>query len=160
MFPIQCKEILPIDHILLTSISIRGALGPLTIWVTKDENNTLDTNLTKWKKIYSQTHKPNYRNFVQLELSESIKLKPGEIKGVYIHSALPGDQAIVYDNHYGQMNRSDTLEDSFVKIHAAVAHVSNTPFGDVPIWGWGNAWRVNRKFVGRISYGIVYKLWQ
>jgi len=32
MFSIQCKEVLPVDHIVITSISIRGGLGPLTVW--------------------------------------------------------------------------------------------------------------------------------
>uniref|UniRef100_A0A7S2II40 Uncharacterized protein n=1 Tax=Helicotheca tamesis TaxID=374047 RepID=A0A7S2II40_9STRA len=39
------------------------------------------------------------------------------------------------------------------------AHVSERPFGTRPIWGWGNPWRDNREFVGRVSYGAVYKLW-
>ena len=28
-----------------------------------------------------------------------------------------------------------------------------------PIWGWGNAWRDAREFVGQVSYGAVYRLW-
>ena len=28
-----------------------------------------------------------------------------------------------------------------------------------PIWGWGNAWRDGREFVGQVSYGAVYRLW-
>lgn len=39
------------------------------------------------------------------------------------------------------------------------AHVSPTVFGQDPIWGWGNAWRDRREFVGRLDYGTVYKLW-
>ena len=39
------------------------------------------------------------------------------------------------------------------------AHVSPKLFGTQPIWGWGNASRDNREFVGKISYGVVYKLW-
>ena len=31
--------------------------------------------------------------------------------------------------------------------------------GQDPIWGWGNAWRDRREFVGQLSYGCVYKLW-
>jgi len=127
-------------------------------------NNTsfvIDTNQSKWVKIYEKSHKPNFRNFVELDISSTpIILYPGEVKGIYVHSTLPGDQAIVYDNHYGDMNKSDTPEDDFIKIREALAHVSETPFGTVPIWGWGEAWRLNRKFVGSVSYGIVYKLWQ
>jgi hypothetical protein len=44
-------------------------------------------------------------------------------------------------------------------VQAGLAHLSNTPFGRRTIWGWGSPWRENREFVGRLSYGIVYKLW-
>jgi len=120
-----------------------------------------DTNPSKWYRVYKETHKPSFRNYLDFNVSceIKIKLKPGEIKGIYIHSTLPGDQAIVYDNHYGTLRKSDTLEDPIIKIHPALAHVCEIPFGTIPPWGWGNAWRKNRKFVGRISYGIVYKLW-
>lgn len=37
--------------------------------------------------------------------------------------------------------------------------MSNLPFGRRTIWGWGSPWRENREFVGKLSYGIVYKLW-
>ena len=95
MFPIQCKEVLPIDHIYISSISVRGALGPLTIWVTKDKhddaddnsigNRSLNTNPSKWRKVYSETHKPSFRNYFDFNVSCAIKikLKPGEIKGMY-----------------------------------------------------------------------------
>lgn len=40
-----------------------------------------------------------------------------------------------------------------------LAHLSNLPFGRRTIWGWGSPWRENREFVGKLSYGVVYKLW-
>ena len=27
------------------------------------------------------------------------------------------------------------------------------------MWGWGSAWRSGRVFVGRMEYGVRYKLW-
>ena len=50
-------------------------------------------------------------------------------------------------------------EDDKIAIHTGKAHLSFVPFGQEPIWGWGNAWRDRREFVGQIQYGTVYKLW-
>jgi len=208
MFPIECREVLPVNNIVITSVSVRGRLGPLTVWVSKEDRweetelcaSTWETKsegqqkrrsqrqhcqqhrrLTRqqskqqrsseekgiircdprqWTKIYEKLHPPSFRSFVDLDLSsDPIVMHPGQVRGIYIHSTLPGDQAIVYDNHYGLMNRSDTPQDDFVRIRTALAHVSETPFGSTPIWGWGDAWRKDRKFVGRVNYGLVYKLW-
>jgi hypothetical protein len=52
-----------------------------------------------------------------------------------------------------------TFDDQFLTVLPGRAHVSPKLFGTQPIWGWGNAWRDNREFVGKISYGVVYKLW-
>ena len=37
MFPIKCKRSLPVQKVVINSISVRGRLGPLTVWVTKDD---------------------------------------------------------------------------------------------------------------------------
>lgn len=50
-------------------------------------------------------------------------------------------------------------QDDKIAIHTGKAHLSFEPFGQEPIWGWGNAWRDRREFVGQIKYGTVYKLW-
>lgn len=62
---------------------------------------------------------------------------------------------MVYDN---QQNIK-THDDNFLTVLPGRAHVSTEVFGTRPIWGWGNAWRDHREFVGKISYGVVYKLW-
>jgi hypothetical protein len=75
--------------------------------------------------------------------------------------------AIVYDNATtnmfgGAMNNnvsSIRYQDDKISIHSGKAHLSFEPFGQEPIWGWGNAWRDRREFVGQIKYGTVYKLW-
>jgi len=197
-FPIQCKAILPVDHLVINSISVRGGLGELSVYISKEnplesgenpsspsgnrENNeNVPYHLRQhqrengngnggsavkmgkiimkekyWDKIYEQKHGPSFRAYQQLDLSANpIVLKPGEIRGVYIHSTLDNDQAIVYDN---QQNIK-THDDQFITVLPGRAHVSTTVFGTRPIWGWGNAWRDNREFVGKISYGVVYKLW-
>jgi hypothetical protein len=178
-FPIQCKAILPVDHLVINSISVRGGLGELSIYISKEDpsgenpssssgnrengNGGSAVKMGKiimkekyWDKIYEQKHGPSFKAYQQLDLSANpIILKPGEVRGVYIHSTLDNDQAIVYDN---QQNIK-THDDQFITVLPGRAHVSTKVFGTRPIWGWGNAWRDNREFVGKIAYGVVYKLW-
>lgn len=212
MFPVECKEVLPVERLVITSLSVRGRLGPLSVYVSKDpdeeasaqqqqpagnaataasicakkcknsssssssssrpyrvttkKKNRITADASQWVKIYEKTHPPSFSTYSKLDLSASpIVLRPGQVRGIYVHSTLPGDEAIVYDNYFGRsshMGGRDTdeiPEDSFLVIKPAMAHVSETPFGVTPIWGWGDAWRRDRKFVGRLDYGVVYKLW-
>jgi hypothetical protein len=165
MFPVKCKNILPVDHILITSLAIRGDLGPISVWVTKDDIDgtfhmdmhssasqnraksmrQIDMKKSQWVQIYSKEHEPSKRVYTQLDLSENpIRINPDRIRGIYIHSELDGDTAIVYDNKRDTIKR---YEDSFLTIFSGRAHVSTEPFGRIPIWGMGNAWRDNREFV-------------
>mmetsp|Transcript_29416 Transcript_29416/g.43221 ORF Transcript_29416/g.43221 Transcript_29416/m.43221 type:complete len:419 (+) Transcript_29416:214-1470(+) len=158
MFPVKCKDILPLDHLVINSVAVRGALGPLTVWVTKSEDLNGEIQLSKkhWTKIYQKEHQPSFVGYKELDLSANpIILKPGQVKGIYIHSTRRGDEAIVYDNKAKQK----TVDDSFITILPGRAHVSEKVFGSIPIWGWGSAWRDNREFVGQLKYGAVYKLW-
>lgn len=110
----------------------------------------------RWTKIYERTHSPSFVGYCELDLSSNpVILKPGQVKGMYIHSTLRGDAAIVYDNK----EKPKTHDDSFITILPGRAHVSQRIFGSIPVWGWGSAWRDNREFVGQIKYGACYKLW-
>ena len=200
MFPIKAKRSLPIHQIVINSISIRGRLGPITVWVTKDEEAYRDEELKRlaieeaaaaasssaaaaasaasaasdptsspvtkkskynlrarfsrksskssstssnqravrpvegqismrkrdWIKIYEKEHGPSFRTYTRLDLSaHPIILRPGEVRGVYIHSTLEGDEAIVYDNKHQRL----THDDPFLQILTGRAHVSERPFG-------------------------------
>lgn len=138
MFPVKCKEILPLDHLVINSIAVRGALGPLTVWITKSEQLGGEIVMSKkhWSKIYQKEHQPSFVGYKELDLSANpIILKPGQVKGIYIHSTRRGDEAIVYDNKAKQK----TVDDAFITILPGRAHVSEKPFGAIPIWGWGSA---------------------
>jgi hypothetical protein len=184
-FPIQAKRVLPVDHIIINSICVRGKLGPLTVWVTNDDTSEMSDYGTgvsplplrydlrnrgqtlrqsqmvmkakHFTKIYEKTHSPkSVQEYEELDLSQSpIILRPGQIRGVYIHSSRPDDKAIVYDNQ----QKLKTYDDQFLSVLPGRSHVSPEAFGSTPIWGWGTAWRDNREFVGKISYGVVYQLW-
>ena len=204
MFPIKCKDLLPVDHLVIKSVAVRGRLGPLTVWVSnRDANRSLDNedrnrrrssrsssrsirsvlsgrhdqnregrgealpsedhrvplHPSSWTKLYEKKHDPCPRGqYTELVFNEPVRLRPGEMRALYIHSTLAGDQAIVYDNsYYGSSDKR--FEDDKLSILTGRAHVSTTCFGQDPIWGWGNAWRDRREFVGRLAYGTVYKLW-
>lgn len=189
MFPIRAKNILPIEKIIIQSVAVRGQLGNISIWisnaVSKSSNHTsrgvinnsnhqnMNTSLFRlspkyWTKVYEQEHKPSRRVYKHMDLTtstEPVVLLPGEVRILYIHSTLESDAAIVYDNTQtnpfgGPMNASSIrYEDDKIAIHTGKAHLSFVPFGQEPIWGWGNAWRDRREFVGQIQYGTVYKLW-
>mmetsp|Transcript_43757 Transcript_43757/g.74699 ORF Transcript_43757/g.74699 Transcript_43757/m.74699 type:complete len:402 (+) Transcript_43757:108-1313(+) len=158
MFPVKCKDTLPVDHVIINSVAVRGALGPITVWVTKDENLNGEISMAKknWTKIYEKEHAPSFVGYKELDLSTNpVIMKPGSVRGIYIHSSRRGDEAIVYDNKVKQK----THDDSFITILPGRAHVSEKVFGAIPIWGWGSAWRDNREFVGQIKYGACYRLW-
>lgn len=171
MFPVKCKDLLPLDHLLIKSVAVRGRLGPLTVWVSNRDQHQLQQGEGErpphfrirldpayWTKLYDKRHGPSRYEYKELVLDTPIRLVPGETRVIYIHSTLPGDQAIVYDNSYLGQNVK-RYEDDKLAIMTGRAHVSNDVFGQEPIWGWGNAWRDRREFVGRLNYGTVYKLW-
>jgi hypothetical protein len=176
LFPVKCKDLLPIDHLIIKSVAVRGKLGPLTVWVSNENAVAPPTppqgaqsgnaqseyrfrlSQKYWTKCYEQTHKPSFRTYKTLELETPIRLQPGQVRAIYIHSTLPGDEAIVYDNsYYGASTKR--YDDSKLAIMTGRAHVSTRVFGQDPIWGYGNAWRDRREFVGKLDYGVVYKLW-
>jgi hypothetical protein len=103
--------------------------------VSKDEGNNgeISMNKKKWIKIYEQTHKPSFVGYKELDFSANpIVLRPGQVRGIYIHSTRRGDEAIVYDNK----EKQKTHDDSFITILPGRAHVSEKVFGSIPIWGW------------------------
>lgn len=51
-----------------------------------------------------------------------------------------------------------TYQDRVLKVLPGYAHLSNRPFGTRGFWG--RPWRSNREFVGRMQYGVRWKMWQ
>ena len=170
---------LPVERVVITSIAVRGHLGPMTVWVSnnseddsdnysstgndtrqKSFRNVITLNSDQWTKIFSQTIPSSPHRYKKLDLSHSpIIIQPGQVRGIYVHSSLQSDQAIVYDNYNSRQDYKRN-SDATISILPGLSHVSPVPFGRAPVWpGWGDAWRRNRKFVGKIEYGVVYRLW-
>ena len=54
-----------------------------------------------------QVHPASRNEMVELKFTEPVKLRPGQSCGLYVHSALPGDEAIVYDNQRSRFTYQD-----------------------------------------------------
>jgi hypothetical protein len=157
MFDVQCKGKddggLPVEFLQIDSISIRGDLGPITVWSTPTSRRSTEHSEEEWSCLYEKEHTPSRQHYQKLELTQPIRLAPGESCGLYVHSKLPGDDAIVYDNQRERV----TYEDKVFRVLPGMAHLSNRPFGRHGMWGF--PWRQQREFVGNISYGVGYVLW-
>ena len=78
--------------------------------------------------MYQHNHTPSTRKFVEFFLDSPIRLKPNETRGVYIHSALPNDRGIVYDNSRMWSGNNPRVKDDFIQVSSAYAHTSYDPF--------------------------------
>lgn len=160
MFNCCCDTDLPAKYMEIQILHVRGDLGPMTVWMTSDTYERKREDESQWKKVYQGNHEPSPRprrgqpvQYTALKLNEPVRLRPGESCGLYVHSALPGDEGIVYDNGKGHV----TYQDRVLKLLPGCAHLSNRPFGTRGFWG--QPWRTNREFVGRIEYGVRWKMW-
>ena len=168
-FDVTANERLPLKYVEIYSLSVRGDLGPLTVWFTPDGHTRrvnsdiggLDLSKlhdeTEWTKVYERAHDPSFEEFVELKLDVPIRVESGKRVGFYIHSKLPGDTAIVYDD-MGNAWDDAAAGDGKLIIWPGTAHLSCRPFGRRAPWG-GDALRRYRLFVGRVSYGCRWMLW-
>ena len=100
--------------------------------------------------------RPVLRRVCRDVIDEPVRLERGRRTGFYVHSKAQGDRAVVYDDQrYGTPGKVD---DKRLVIWPAVAHLSCRPFGRRAPWG-GDALRSKRLFVGRVSYGVRWLLW-
>jgi len=157
MFDVGCRGVadggVPIEFMEIDAIAVRGDLGPLTVWTAPGGYARHPCAQEAWELVYERSHTPSNESYQRLELTRSIRLCSGESCGLYVHSKLPGDDAIVYDNCRGRV----TYENEALRVLPGKAHLSCVPFGSQGMWGFG--WRDRREFVGQISYGVSYVLW-
>eukprot|EP00294_Goniomonas_avonlea_P006733 CAMPEP_0114555550 /NCGR_PEP_ID=MMETSP0114-20121206/8811_1 /TAXON_ID=31324 /ORGANISM="Goniomonas sp, Strain m" /LENGTH=242 /DNA_ID=CAMNT_0001740687 /DNA_START=18 /DNA_END=746 /DNA_ORIENTATION=+ len=153
MFDVECRDSLPMEYIEISSVWIRGYLGPIKVFATpcsfKDKHESPEC----WTKLYEGDHRPSPQTLKKIDLQVPVRLYPGTSIGLYVHSARPGDEAIVYDN---QRLRRPVSGDMNLAILPGLAHLSSTPFSHHALWG---AWRHRREFVGRLSYGVRWLMW-
>ena len=147
---------LPVDCFQIEEIWVRGGLGDMKIFVSKGSYKNKHNRSSEWNLIYNSFHGPSFRTLEKLKLPVPLKVNTDETIGLYIHSSARNDESVVYDNQRGFGDV--TLKDKFISVSTAFAHLDCVPFGDHAPWG-GSAWRQRRSFVGRITYGVRYQLW-
>ena len=153
MFGIQSKSALPVDFIEVTGVSVRGRLGPMTVWTTPGDYRGKHENKEEWDLVFNEERTQSINKLVPLHFDKPLRIAPNERWSIYVHSQLYGDEGVVYDNQRSRI----THEDEHMQILPAIAHLSGTPFSP-HAWGWGT-WRDRRAFVGKVEYSIRYLLW-
>lgn len=161
MFDVRCIDSLPIEFLEISSVAVRGSLGPMTVWTTPNGYQgkfSTEESKSSWKLVYEQSHAPSQRQLVPLHLEAPVRLNPGESCGLFVHSKRSDDTAVVYDN-VRRFRQGDVGVDNsgLLTILPGMAALDNTPFGQMGMWGEG--WRRRREFVGRIAVGVCWRLW-
>jgi len=154
MFDVRCTDELPVEWLEVTSVAVRGRLGPMTVWTTPSSHQDKWQSSAAWTKVYERSHAPSHEDLVALDLDAPIRLAAGESCGLFVHSARHGDTAVVYDNMRPAATRSGRR---LFTILPGRASLDNVPFGANGMWGEG--WRTRREFVGRIAVGVCWRLW-
>lgn len=156
MFDVKATDTIPIEFVEIQILWVRGGLGPVRVFVLN--NSFRSPPPRNWTCVYAETHPPTnaVTPFAALVLPEPIRIRPGQTVGIYVHSALPDDTGIVYSNRRGDV----THQDEFLTLLPGMAHLNPEPFNDASPWGFGNAWRANREFCGKFTYGVKWTLWR
>ena len=159
----ECVEV-PLDFVLIESVWVRGALGPMSVYFTKEpggfESRRADPE--EWTRVYQRRHAPSFEDYAELKFDTPVQINAGEIRGVYVHSERPDDQGVVYDNTNSREGDVAGIEHGTLVVHPfGMAHLNERPFYNANPWGhgYGNGFRANREFVGRFSYGVKWLLW-
>ena len=176
MFDLECSTVLPAEYMEVEAVSVRGHLGPMTVWTTPggfagrplsargqpsyrawpdygDAGSEKFETPEAWTRVYAGEHDASPDEYTALRLSEPIRLRPGESCGVYVHSALRGDRGLVYDDQRNDVTHADKV----CRVRPGMAHLSCHPFGKRGMWGF--AWRHRREFVGQLEYGVKWRRW-
>lgn len=100
MFDVTVPTVLPIDFVRITSVSVRGSLGPMSVFVSSSPTDagyrSIFHDPDKWTRIFSKDVGPSPSACVDLPFDGPLLLRPGETRAIYVHSGRPGDTGIVY----------------------------------------------------------------
>ena len=188
-FSLGCATALPIDSIEISAISVRGNLGRVRVYAKNVHLKTFDDALPPvdvseryghysandanvadlmdaeaWgEPAYDEEHRPSYDELVALKLNAPITLRVGEKVQVYVHTDARSDKGLVYDDERDVLGRPKC--DGVLQIYPGYAHLSHEPFGKAAPWyaedeTMVSSLRKDRRFVGMVSYGVRWMLWQ
>ena len=153
-FDVVCKSDIPAQYIEVTAISVRGELGPMTIWSTEGTFHGKQGRQVDWHLELSENAAPSFRRLRQFTLAQPIRLRRGASVGLYVHSSsTTTEDCVVYDNQRSRV----TCDDKYLQVLPGMAHISHIPFATTH--PWGTAFRSGRQFVGRVDYSVAHMLW-
>ena len=92
-FDVVCRKLVPLEFVTISSVWVRGDLGPMTVWSSPGGFASKEEDKDAWRLHYSKCHEPSRKAFAELVLETPVTLAPGGRVGLYIHSALPNDRA-------------------------------------------------------------------
>jgi len=164
-FDLRANDKFPLSYLEVSSLCVRGQLGPLTVWTRPGGHGGRHLECVhdpeQWTKVYEKFHEPSFDELVELVLDEPMRIESGDTLGVYVHSSLDGDRSIVYDDqrrYFTAEHPEVVRDDGKLLILPGTAHLSKKPFGRRAPWG-GDSLRQGRLFVGRVNYGARWMLW-
>jgi hypothetical protein len=98
MFDIVAKDSLPMEYLEIFSVKVRGELGPITVYVAEGGHEGKLGSAKHWNKVFENTVPPSPKTLSELKLTTPVRVLGGQRLGIYVHSKLGNDTAIVYDN--------------------------------------------------------------
>ena len=102
-----------------------------------------------WELVGQQHCPPSWDSLTEINLEKTLVIKPGQIRALYMHSALPDDLGIQYQSYRGN---AIVAEDDIVQIIPGVGHTGHIPFRS----GW---YRGLRGPAGALSYHATLRTW-
>jgi len=164
MVDLTCRDDLPCEYLEVRSVWVRGELGPLSVYIAQGAHMEVFDKPDEWTTHHKSTQEPSFGRLVELKLDPPVRIEVGQTAALYVHSALDGDQSIVYDKHRGRRvlyapeGAPQGGGQPALEISPGLAHLSPVPFGGRAPWG-SIPWRRSREFVGRVSYGVRWLCW-
>jgi len=187
-FALTCDAVAPVAACEVNSVAVRGDLGAMKVFYrisdakrgleaqdadtterfghyrADDQRVRVLLDASTWTKCYdADCGLGDFKTLVSLVFDEPVRFKPGEKLELYVHSADESDRGLVYDDAPDLCGRPE--DDGMVQIWPGYAHLSSVPFGTSAPW-YGDDERVitslrrDRRFVGKVAYGVRWKLWE
>ena len=87
MFDVSASSTQPIEFVQIDSIWVRGALGPVSIYVTKKPQSfhVANTDPEAWRMVYGTvTHEASFDSYTELPLAEPLQLAGGQRCALFV----------------------------------------------------------------------------
>lgn len=157
-------------ELVIDAVWMGGMLGKCTVWACERSwagfngrkeqgkrcgwsrrNDAITTQ--EWALVSrKRQYQPAWDGHRRIRLDEPVRIRPGETRGLYVHSALPDDLGIQYRSTSSP--EENVGESEHLRIHPGLGHTGSIPF-DVHS-GW---LRPNRAPCGVLEYHVRRRCW-